>query len=146
MDLISRTPNHIRFDETEPERASVPNQGTTAISAIPMETINLLLAQMVGMMQKFDDRLSVVTTIQHQMSSAMEDTIRLSGNKRQLDERFGGVASPIQPLESHEAALFSPQSVSPVDSKNKTMRPVLTKVNDNTGTPSKIIEIGTSTD
>ena len=35
------TPNHIRFDETEPERASVPNQGTAAISAIPMETINL---------------------------------------------------------------------------------------------------------
>ena len=57
VDLISRTPNHIRFDETEPDRASVPNQGTAAISAIPMETINLLLAQMVGMMQKFDDRL-----------------------------------------------------------------------------------------
>ena len=43
VDLISRTPNHIRFDETEPERASVPNQGTAAISSIPMETINLLL-------------------------------------------------------------------------------------------------------
>ena len=42
VDLISRTPNHIRFDETEPERASVPNQETAAISAIPMETINLL--------------------------------------------------------------------------------------------------------
>ena len=54
MDLISRTPNHIRFDVAEPERASVPNQGTAAISAIPMETMNLLLAQMVGMMQKFD--------------------------------------------------------------------------------------------
>ena len=40
------------------------------------------------------------------MSSAMEDTIRLSGNKWQLGERFGGVASPIQPLESHEVALF----------------------------------------
>ena len=101
VDLISRTPNHIRFDETEPERASVPNQGTAAISAIPMETINLLLAQMVGIMQKFDDRLSAVTTIQHQMSSAMEEAIH-SGNKRQLDERFGGVVSPIQPLESHE--------------------------------------------
>ena len=74
----------------------MPNQGTAAISAIPMGTINLLLAQMVGMMQKFDDRLSAVTTIQHQMSSAMEDTIRLSGNKRQLDERFGGVASHLQ--------------------------------------------------
>ena len=80
------------------------------------------------------------------MSSAMEDTIRLSGNIRQLDERFGGVASPIQPLESHEAALFSPQSVSPVDSEIETRRPVLTKVNDNTGTPSKIIESGTSID
>ena len=88
VDLISRTPNHIRFDEAEPERASVPNQGTAAISAIPMETINLLLAQMVGMMQKFDDRLSAVTTIQHQMSSAMEDTICLSSNNRQVDERF----------------------------------------------------------
>ena len=63
VDLISRTSNHTRFDETEPERASVPNQGTAAISAIPMETINLLSAQMVGMMQKFDDRLSAVTTI-----------------------------------------------------------------------------------
>ena len=145
-DLISQTPNHIRFDETEPERASVPNQGTAAISAIPMETINLLLAQIVGMMQKFDDRLSVVTTIQHQMSSTMEDTICLSGNKRQLDERFEGVASPSQPFESHEAGLFSPQSVSPVDSENETTRPVLTKVNDTTGTPSKITEIGTSTD
>ena len=61
MDLISRTPNHIRFDQTKPERASVPNQGTAAISAIPMETINLLQAQMVGMMRKFDDRLSAVT-------------------------------------------------------------------------------------
>ena len=61
VDLISRTPNHIRFDETEPERASAPNQGTAAISAIPMETINLLQAQMVGMMRKFDDRLSAVT-------------------------------------------------------------------------------------
>ena len=81
MDLISRTPNHIRFDETEPERASVPKQGTAAISAIPMETINLLLAQMVGMMQKFDDRLSAVTMIQHQMSSAIGDTIEF--NKRQ---------------------------------------------------------------
>ena len=92
-------------------------------------------------------RLSALTTIQHQMSSAMEDTIRLSGNKRQLDERFGGVESPIQPLESHEVALFSPQSVSPVDSEIETRRPVLTKVNDkNTGTPSKIIESGTSTD
>ena len=57
-----------------------PNQGISAISTIPMETINLLLARMVGMMQKFDDRLSAVRTIQHQMSSAMEDTIRLSGN------------------------------------------------------------------
>ena len=80
------------------------------------------------------------------MSSAVEDTIRLSGNKRQLDERFGGVASPIQPLESHEVKLFSPLSVSPVDSEIETRRPVLTKVNDNTGTPSKIIESGTSTD
>ena len=94
-------------------------------------------------MQKFDDRLSAVTTIQHQISSAMEDAIRLSGNKRQLNERFGGVASPIQPLESHEVALFSPQSVSPIDSEIKTRRPVLAKVNDNTGTPSKIIESGT---
>ena len=25
VDLIPRTPNHIRFDEIEPERASVPN-------------------------------------------------------------------------------------------------------------------------
>ena len=39
VDLISRKPNDIRFDETEPERASVPNQGTAAIYAIPMETI-----------------------------------------------------------------------------------------------------------
>ena len=46
VDLISRTPNHIRFDETEPERA-VQNQGTAARSAIPIETINLLLAQIV---------------------------------------------------------------------------------------------------
>ena len=45
------------------------------------------------------------------------------------NERFGGVASPIQPLESHEVALFSPQSVSPVDSEIETRRPVLTKVN-----------------
>ena len=44
VDLISRMRNHIRFDETGPERASVPNQETAAISAIPMETINLLLA------------------------------------------------------------------------------------------------------
>ena len=58
VDLISPTPNHMRFDETEPERVSVPNQGTAVISAIPMETINLLLAQMVGMMQKRDDRFS----------------------------------------------------------------------------------------
>ena len=116
----------------------MPNQGSAAISAIPMETINLLLAQMVGMMQKLYDRLSAVTTIQHQMSSAMEDTIRLSGNKRQLDERFGGVASPIQPLESHEVALFSPQSVSSVDSEIETITPVLTKVNDNKRTPSKL--------
>ena len=64
----------------------------------------------------------------------MKDTIRLSGNKRQLDERFGGVASPIQPLESHEVALFSRESVSPVDSDNEMMIPALTKVNDNTGT------------
>ena len=79
------------------------------------------------------------------MSSAMEDTIHLSGNKRQLDERFGGKSSPIQPLalESHEVALFSPQSVSPVDSEIETRRPILRKVNDNTGTPSKIIESGT---
>ena len=139
VDLISRMRNHIRFDETGPERTSVPNQGTAAISAIPMETINLLLAQMVGMMQKFVDRHSADTTIQHQMSSAMEDTIRLSGNKRQLDERFGGEASPIQPLESHEVTLFSPRSVSPVDSEIKTRRPVLTKVNDNAGISSKII-------
>ena len=55
VDLISRTPNNIRFDETELERASVPNQGTAAISAIPMETINLLLAQMVGMMRKWSE-------------------------------------------------------------------------------------------
>ena len=61
VDLISRTPNHIRFDETEPERAGVSNQGTASISAIPMEMINFLLAQMVGMMQKFDDRLSADT-------------------------------------------------------------------------------------
>ena len=45
------------------------------------------------------------------------------------NERFGGVAFPIQPLESHEVALFSPQSVSPVDSEIETRRPVLTKVN-----------------
>ena len=56
VNLISRTQSHIRFDEIESERASsVPNQGTAAISAMPMEKINLLLAQMVGMMQKFDD-------------------------------------------------------------------------------------------
>ena len=48
--------------------------------------------------------------------------------------------------ESHDAALFSPKFVSPVDCVNEMTRPVLTNVNDNTGRLSKIIESGTPVD